>query len=204
MVNSPFCTCGAATVLAVGDHSSSSPSTPFVPYFLCTVCPTPLRLPESVWAASAPEYLVSNPWRSFSILPVQVDSVPAPTSVISVCPTTQGSTPHSLRQSIPPPPASCVTAKGSPPPTYEVALADTASRAFARQKQVASTRRLVVSKPKQTSDQVRAHLFALRETSITLASPSRSHNSLVALAVTIGVNPFGGRPVLVARLISHL
>ena len=201
MVNSPFCTCGAATVLAVGDHSSSSHCTPFMPFFLCIVCPTPLRLPESVWAASAPEYLVSNPWRSCSILPVQVDPVPVSTSSTSVYTTAQGSTP---RQPIPPPPAACITAKSSPPPTYEVALADTASRAFARQKQVASTRRLVSTKPKQSTDQVRAHLFALRETSVTLATPSRSHKSLVALAVTIGVNPFGGRPVLVARLITHL
>ena len=197
MVNTPLCTCGAATVLTVGDRPASSQSTPLVPYFLCTVCPTPLRIPDSAWASSAPEYLVSNPWRNYQILPAPV--IPATTSV---CQTAPGSTPPRRQQAISSSLAVSVTAKSSPPPTYEVALADFTARAFARQKKATSTRRTVVSKPKQSSDQVRAHLFALRETPITLACPSRSRTSLVALAVTVGVNPFGGRPLLVARLIT--
>ena len=151
-----------------------------MPFFLCTVCPISLRIPESVWASSAPEYLTSNPWRNYQILPAQVIQATS-----SVCQTASGSTPPRHRQAISTSPAVSATDKSSPPPTYEVALADSTARAFAiaRQKEVASSRRTSVSRPKQSSDQVRAHLFALRETSITLACPTRSHKSLVALAV---------------------
>ena len=202
MVNNPLCTCGAATILAVGDRSPSFQSTPFVPLFLCTVCPTPPRIPESVWASSAPEYLTSKSWRNYQTLPAQASQTTHP----AACQPASGYTPQRPQQAIPSAPAVSVTAKSSPrpPPAYEVALADSTAQTLARHKQVLSKRRSSFSKPKQSTDQVRVHMFALREKSITLANPSRPHKSLVAFAVTVGVNPFGGRSLLVARLISSL
>ena len=120
-----------------GSFFASSQSTPFVPFFLCTVnvCPTPLRIRilESVWASSAPAYLTSNPWRNYQILPARVIQ-----AITSVCQTAPGSTPPRRRQAISSSssPAVTLTAKSPPPPTYEVALADSTARAVARQKEL--------------------------------------------------------------------
>ena len=151
------------------------------------------------WAQSAPDYLARNPLGLIDLPAAPRPNFAAPSRPL------ESTTPQLSLDLIASPlvvPSSAPAV--SPPPSYQAAVTGKAAKALARGKKVAAVVRLARCLPLKSPTQIKAHLISLGESFATLTSTERPLKTLVKLAVLVGTNPFGARPLLVGRLADSL